>query len=269
MTMVSRLLSLIPGTLLERMYYSKFSRILLPAFGYVTKNETLKKYTIFGDVLIEVDISKAGERAIPFHAFEPTVTQKFLQIIKKDSVVFDVGAWIGYYTLIAAKNAGKVIAIEPDETNCRRIKRNLDLNKFSNVTILNTAVGDKASQGVILEGESSLMHKVGFEGIGKTVRIESLDNIINNHLKIDKIDLLIMDIEGNEYFALKGLQNSLFAGIIKNLICEIHIQMMRENWGISESDVINLLTEYGYGAIILDKNVDPNHYHIYARPISQ
>jgi FkbM family methyltransferase len=264
---LTRLLSLIPGSVLERIYYSKFGNILLPLYGYLTKNETLKRYTIFDNISVEIDISKAGERAIPFHAFEPIVTQKFLQIVKKDSIIFDVGAWIGYYTLIAAKNAERVIAIEPDEKNCRRIKQNLDLNKFSNVTILNTAVGKKSSQGIMLEGESSIMHRVVFEGEGKTVRIESLDNIINNQLKIHKIDLLIMDIEGNEYFAIEGLQNTLRKGILKHLICEIHTEILKENWGISGSDIMNLLSEYEYRTTTLDKNVDPNHYHIYARPI--
>ena len=265
MTFIIRILHLIPGNIIERLYSSKFRHILLSLYGYLSKNEHLKVHSIFGDTLMEIDLSKPGERAIPFNAFESTITQNFLDIVKEGGIVFDVGAWIGYYTLLAARKAEKVVAIEADETNCQRIRRNADLNKFSNIVILNIAVGDKSSQGILLEGSDSSMNKIASADLGRTIRIEPLDDIIHR-MNINEINLLVMDIEGYEYLGLKGLQNSFSSGIIKNLICEIHPRMLKEN-GVSENNILDLLSTHGYKVIKLHETIttrlEPT-YHIHA-----
>jgi FkbM family methyltransferase len=261
-----KMLHLIPGWLLEKMYYSRLAKIVFPFYEYFTKNETLKLYKIYDKILIEVDLSKPAERAIPFDAYEPKVTQKFLAIIKENDVVFDVGAWIGYYVLLGAKKAKRVIAIEADDKNCQRIRRNLELNGFSNVTVMNVAAGDKSSYANILEGPGSSMHKVhevSWEQIGKTVKVETLDDIISN-LRITEINILVMDTEGYEYFALKGLGNSLRTHIVKNVICEIHPSILTEH-GVSKNDVLNLFYEYGYLVNDLQESVTSHPYHIHAR----
>ena len=263
---ILKILHLIPGWLLEKLYYSKFAKIVFPIYDYFTKNQTPKLYRIYDKILIEIDLSKPAERAIPFDAYETKVTQNFLALLKEGDVVFDVGAWIGYYVLLAAKKAKHVIAIEADDKNCQRISRNLEYNRFSNVTVMNVAAGDKSSYGVLLEGPGSSMHKV-YEGscdrMGKTIRTEPLDNIISN-LEIREINILIMDIEGYEYFALKGLGNSLQRHIVKNIICEIHPSILIEH-GISNNDVLNLFYEYGYSVSNLEASVTSHPYHIYAK----
>ena len=261
------MLHLIPGWFLEKLYYSKFAKILFPIYNYFTRNQTLKLYKIYNGILIEVDLSKPAERAIPFDAYEPTVTQKFLAIMKEGDVIFTVGAWIGYYVLLAAGKANHIVAIEPDEKNCQRIRRNVELNGFSNVTVLNIAAGDKSSYARLLQGPGSSMHKVyevNCNQIGKTIKTEPLDDIISN-LGIKEINIMIMDIEGYEYFALKGLGNALRSHIVKNVICEIHPSILLEH-GISKNGVLDLFHEYGYTVIGLQKSVTSlRPYHIHAR----
>jgi FkbM family methyltransferase len=264
MPILNRILRLIPGTLLERVYYSKLRYIFLPLYDYLNKNEHMKIYKIFEDILMEVDISKPAERAIPFGAYEPKITKKFLDSLKEGGVVCDVGAWIGYYSVLAAKRADRVISIEPDETNYQRIKRNIDLNNLSNVTTLNLAVGDRISRGVLEEGPQSVMHKVVLDGKGKAIDIEPLDHIIKNRLKINRVNMLIMDIEGSEYLALKGLQLLLFTRSVEKIICEIHPDIIMQNSGASEADVVKLLSESEYEVSMLDKTGTSRPYHIYA-----
>jgi FkbM family methyltransferase len=262
-----KMLHLIPGSVLERLYYSKFAKILFPIYNYLTRNQMLKLYKIHNRILIEVDLSKPAERAIPFDAYEPMVTQKFLAIIKEGDVIFTVGAWIGYYVLLAAEKAKHVVAIEPDEKNCQRIRRNVELNGFSNVRVLNIAAGDKSSYARLLHGPGSSMHKVyevNCNQVGKTIKTEPLDDIISN-LRIREINIMIMDIEGYEYFALKGLENALRSHTVKNVICEIHPSILLEH-GISKNDVLDLFHKYGYTVIDLQKSVtSPRPYHIHAK----
>ena len=260
------MLNLIPGWFIEKLYYSKAARIAVPIYDYFTKNQRLKLYRICNELLMEVDLSKPAERAIPFNAYEPSVTQSFLAILKEGDVVFDVGAWIGYYVLLAARKADRVIAIEADETNCERIRRNLNLNMFSNVIIMNVAAGEKSSIGVLLEGPGSSMskvHNVSRDRVGKTIKTEPLDDIISK-LKITEVNLLIMDIEGYEYFALKGLISSLRSHIVKNIICEIHPSILMEH-SSSEEDILNVLSENGYSVRELQRSVTSHPYHIYAK----
>ena len=260
------MLNLIPGWFIEKLYYSKVARIAVPIYDYFAKNQTLKLYRICNELLIEVDLSKPAERAIPFNAYEPRITQSFLTILREGDVVFDVGAWIGYYVLLAAKKADRVIAIEADETNCERIRRNLNLNMFSNVIIMNVAAGEKSSIGVLLEGPGSSMskvHNVSRDRVGKTIKTEPLDDIISK-LKITEVNLLIMDIEGYEYFALKGLRSSLRSHLVKNIICEIHPSILMEH-GSSENDVLDLLYENGYSIRELQRSATSHPYHIYAK----
>ena len=265
--MKMKMLHFIPGWFLERLYYSKFAKVFFPIYNYFTRNQTLKLYRIYNNTMvIEVDLSKPAERAIPFDAYEPMVTQKFLAILKEGDVVFDVGAWIGYYVLLAAKKAKHVVAVEADDKNCQRIRKNLELNSLSNVTLLNIAAGDKSSYARLLEGPGSSMHKVyevTCNQIGKTIKTEPLDNIISN-LRLREIDILIMDIEGYEYFALKGLGNSLRSHSVKNVICEIHPSILMEH-GISNNDVLDLFDEYGYSIIHLQKSATSHPYHIHAK----
>jgi FkbM family methyltransferase len=261
-----KMLHVIPGWFLERLYYSKFAKLFFPIYNYFTRNQTLKLYRICNKSLIEVDLSKPAERAIPFDAYEPIVTQKFLAIMKEGDVILNVGAWIGYYVLLAAEKAKHVVAIEADNKNCQRIRRNLELNGFSNVTLINIAAADKSSYAHLIEGPGSSMHKVSkvtCNQIGKTIKTEPLDDIISN-LRIREIDILIMDIEGYEYFALKGLGNSLQSHSVKNVICEIHPSILAEH-GISKNDVLDLFREYGYSVIDLRKSVASHPYHIHAK----
>ena len=267
MRLLIAILHLIPGEILENIYYSKLGNILTSLYDLLTKRENLRVHRIFHDLLMEVDLSKPVERAIPFEAYEPAITKKFLDIVKQGSIVFDVGAWIGYHTLLAARKAEKVVAIEPDPINCQRIKKNLDLNNFSNVTILNMAVGNRSSSGVLLEAPISPMNRIVQQGIGNAVRIEPLDDIIAE-LKIHKIDLIMMDIQGYEYFAIQGLQKSLSNSIIRNLICEIHPRELKQN-GVTDNDVIDILSKYRYEINKLKKTEfsDDSVYYIYAKPM--
>src|SRR5258708_4586206 len=78
--------------------------------------------------------------------YEPMETRLFKKEIKPGQTVLDIGANIGYYTLIAAKlvgPSGKVYAFEPDPTNFKILKKNVERNGHSNVVLVNQAVADK------------------------------------------------------------------------------------------------------------------------------
>lgn len=75
--------------------------------------------------------------------YEPEQTILFINKLKESDVVFDVGAHIGYYTLLSSEivgSTGKVFAFEPDPRNSYYLKKHNCINRADNVTIVNKAV---------------------------------------------------------------------------------------------------------------------------------
>ena len=238
---------IVPKDSINRLVISPHSRKIIQIYDLLPKPKAPKIYQIANDVSIEVNLSNPGERAISFNAFEPIVTKRFLEIVKDRDVVIDLGAWIGYYTLLAARHVGlegSVISIEPHRINFERIKSNIHLNGFQNVKLLNLAVGDEQGTKTLMEGNDSLTHTIMEDRTGYQINTDTVDNIVSG-LRLDTINLIIMDIEGYEYFALRGAKNALTKGIIKNMICEIHPDKLRLN-GYSDSHVLDLLSKFGY-----------------------
>ena len=81
--------------------------------------------------------------------YEPLETEFVKKEVKKGNVVLDIGANIGYYTLIFAKlvgENGKVFAFEPDPTNFALLKKNVEMNGYKNVVLVQRAVSNKTGK---------------------------------------------------------------------------------------------------------------------------
>jgi predicted O-methyltransferase YrrM len=83
-----------------------------------------------------------GQR-IALGKYEEYETMLMLSQVNKNSVVVDVGANIGYYTLLLAQKCKKVYAIEPDKESFKILKKNVEDNGFKNVVLFNVAAGNK------------------------------------------------------------------------------------------------------------------------------
>ena len=147
-------------------------------------------------------------------SYERYTRKLFKQVIKPGMVVLDIGANIGYFTLLAAPRVGpqgKVYAFEPDPRNYQFLLHNIKVNKCrTNVVPIPKAVAHQA--GVLpffLSGGdpsvSSLWRK---KGAGSILEVEctTLDEILGNQ----PVHVIKMDIEGGEVHALKGMEQTLF-----------------------------------------------------------
>ncbi|MCG2725697.1 MAG: FkbM family methyltransferase [Elusimicrobia bacterium] len=96
------------------------------------------------------------------YAGESFMTEFVKKVIKKGDIVLDLGAHIGYYTLIFAKlvgNEGKVIAFEPSPNNFALLKKNIGINGYKNVILKQKAVSNK-NENIKLYLSGSLCHKI-------------------------------------------------------------------------------------------------------------
>ena len=81
--------------------------------------------------------------------YEPCETEFVMNEIKKGDVVLDIGANIGYYTLIFARlvgEEGKVFAFEPDPENFALLKKNVEINGYHNVVLVQKAISNKTGK---------------------------------------------------------------------------------------------------------------------------
>jgi len=142
----------------------------------------------------------------------------FLSTIPEDAVILDIGANIGVMTTALAKKAikGKVISFEPMPENIRVVKKMINRFKLGNVTLLETALGDKPGNLTMV---MPVMNKLKMQGLSHvkeegatdewntgeefTVPVQMLDDI--DLLKQQpKVDAIKIDVENYEYFVLKG-----------------------------------------------------------------
>lgn len=148
-----------------------------------------------------------------YKTHEPITTKLLQQEIKPGMHVIDIGANIGYYALLEAKlvgEGGEVIAIEPAADNMALLKRNIDANGYHNIRVHDVAIGpENGTANMYLSGKSnlcSMMPHIDSNGTYVTVKVMTLDSLLENEKRIDYIQ---MDMEGYEVEAIKGMQEIL------------------------------------------------------------
>lgn len=178
--------------------------------------------------------------------------------IKRDDIVLDIGANIGYYTLIFAKlvgENGKVFAFEPDPTNFAILKKNVKINGYKNVVLINKAVSDKAGKLKLFLSEDNMGDHRTYDSKDdrEFVEIESvkLDDYFDK--TSDKINFIKMDIQGAEYAAVKGM-----SGLVNNTK---DLTIVTEFWpiglkrfGVEPREYYKLLIKYGFKIYELNEN---------------
>ena len=127
-----------------------------------------------------------------------------LNLIRPESIVYDIGGNIGYHATAFSSKAKKVYSFEPNLKNFELLKKNS--NSFNNLEILNLAVGNDNGEIFVEDIDLSIPGNYGLVQIsnsdGETVRIISLDEY-----KLEDPDFIKIDVEGFEGEVIKGALN--------------------------------------------------------------
>jgi len=151
------------------------------------------------------------------------------KILKKGDIVVDIGASIGYYSLIFAKligETGKVIAIEPESKSCQLFKKNIEFNNYKNVILLQKAVSNKTGKAKLLKSKK-FGGSVVFEQDSKeegTVEIKTIS--LDDYFK-EKINFIKIDAEGSEDKILSGMNHLLQQNKNLKLMMEYNPQALK------------------------------------------
>jgi FkbM family methyltransferase len=219
-----------------------------------------KMYLDLKDPGISSDLLRDGIR-------EPFLTESIQKEIKEGDVIVDIGANIGYYALQEARlvgDKGRVYAIEPVPENVELLKKNIELNNYSNIEVFQLAVGavNKTDYVYISNCRNTAsMIKTQASIDRASVQVTTLDKFLENK---PSPNLIRMDVEGYEVEIVKGMTKLLEANKPLKLIVELHplyyvtkekrkdfLKALKESrfqvkWAIYEPYPASLLSEPGF-----------------------
>jgi FkbM family methyltransferase len=142
--------------------------------------------------------------------YEYTKQRLFARSIRRGDTIFDLGANVGFYTLIAALSTGergKVFAFEPVPRNLDFLRRHLHHNTVANVEVLEAAVSDASGLAAFETYDSPAIGRIGASG-RLQVRTVALDELVAEG-RVPAPDVIKIDIEGGELRALEGAKRIL------------------------------------------------------------
>lgn len=198
-------------------------------------------------------------RGLPLEGLE---NELFSEYIKNGMTVVDVGANIGYYTLLAAKlvgPSGKVYAFEPEPKNFSILSKNISINNFRNVVVLPKAASDKNDKAFLYLSETNNEgHRIYNLGEGrKKIEIESvsLDDFFVG--QEEKIDFIKIDVEGAEMAVLEGMRHILKCNRNIKIIIEFKPFILKKSH-FDPNEFLKILLNVGFKIyLIADKILGP------------
>ena len=259
-------------------------RPFLKRDSFLQKKRSLQKETIhdFGELLCEdpvisikefngifaIDIrSDLFSRVLIDKNYEPTLVKYCLKYLDENRDVIDVGANIGFFTVMFAKTIKnkKVLSIEPTKNALKRLYRNIELNNvMEHVDIFEGVASNK--KGVIeiktIKGkeEYSTLGEMKHPSISKesytTEKVTSItiDELVNQK-SLDP-GFIKVDVEGAEHLVFGGAQKVLEEKR-PIILSELSNYLLNKN-GSSSKEVINLIKKHGYDVFDpVDLSIEP------------
>lgn len=167
-------------------------------------------------------------------SYEHEKQYQFIKEVKKGDVVYDIGAHVGFYTLLSSVLVGErgtVLAFEPFPPNMAYLQRHVGMNSLRNVSLFQKAVADHNDQIEFEVHTSSSMGHLSYEKTASTISVEaiSLDKFVEEQ-KLPWPNIVKVDIEGAEYRFLLGARQLLTNRPVKLFLAthgtEVHKQCL-------------------------------------------
>lgn len=185
-----------------------------------------------------------------FGVCEPEVCHLMARAVRQGDRVIDGGANIGFFSLLLSSLVGLggiVIAFEPALQNVEKLNVNIRLNDMNNIVVHQDALwlnGEEVELWTGLDSGISSLKKAP-DHLSST----SMHGVmLRNYAK--ECRLIKLDIEGAEYFALKGGGTLITPERCPFIVCEMNPYCMKQ-FGYAIKDVRQLLSQRGYDLFLL------------------
>lgn len=216
----------------------RFKQLKLARATFLSaESPTILSRPFFGYDLF-LDVSRSDTHRLLYLEGERFVEEYKLlaAIVRRGYSVIDVGANIGYYLLMFEHLAGKdgqLFCFEPEPDNLLELKRNIENNQLTNVTLFEAGVGDKDGRTRLACGLNGMISEDNGGEID--VNLLRLDTVINQ-----KIDMMKIDVEGYEGQVLSGAR-CLIKKFRPSLFVEVHPVLLSPTY--STKDILGFAEE--------------------------
>jgi FkbM family methyltransferase len=194
------------------------------------------------------------------NGYERAVTELVKSIVKPDVTVLDIGANLGYFTVLMGAMGCRVQAFEPFPRNFELLQRNIAENKLTAVTTHRVAVHSRTCTGKLFYRDdeqnenfgsmfSSSLEQPGH--LSMDVDYVALDEYLP---ELGNVGFVKMDVEGAEIFALKGMSR-LLERCRPVMIVELNEQALVGANDHSAEQLLDTLKEFGYQILDAEKQL--------------
>lgn len=227
--------------------------------------------TTFGTTLCVNAADIVGKYLYYFGTWEPNLTRWIQRRLRPGDLFIDVGANIGYYSLLASRlvgNAGKVVALEALPRIFERLKVNLEANHVQNVRPVNAAAWCREEKLKIFthpqepSGTTTLMHEWAAQwGLNAEVEVDAKPlGLLLMQEEIKTARLIKIDVEGAEWNVVSEMRSWLPSCRPDfEIIVEISRSML-EAQGKTGQDLLDMFSSLGYNSYKIKNDYAPSAY---------
>lgn len=191
-----------------------------------------------------------------YESEELNMSLKVLSYLEENSVVLDVGANLGWYTIniLLDKRDRKIYSFEPIKKTYEILKENLKLNNIDskyvfNIGLFNQNKVEEFYFDITGSGASSIANLRNLETTKKVnCNLMRLDDFVKEN-NIERIDFIKCDVEGSELFVYEGGIKSITK--FKPVVFSEMLRKWSAKFGYHPNDIIDLFTNIGYGCYII------------------
>ena len=207
-------------------------------------------------IFVPAEDTFIGKVIIRTHDYEPHVGKVFREYLRTGMTVLDVGANVGYFTLMAASlvgASGAVYSWEPSPSNARALSASQLANGFKNIEIIQAAAADRtallryyraSSNGnvsdVIAESPEDVLS-------AETVTALRIDDVVPRTVRVDFVKI---DVEGYEFKALSGALNTLQRSR-PVIVSEFSPASLPHTSGVSGREYLQFFERLGYDMFVI------------------
>ena len=200
-----------------------------------------------------------------FKIYEPNQTEIVKKYVHEGDIVIDIGAHVGYYTLLMAQlvgENGKVYSFEPDPVNFQLLKKSVEINGFENVVLIQKAVSNITDKVKLFLGDDdSAINRIYDAKLGdakESIDVESVT--IDEYFKEDDelVNFIKIDSEGSEVKIINGMKQFLSRNQELVMMTEFFPFLIKKS-GDEPNQYLKSLEKSGFSLYnILDKNEKTN-----------
>jgi FkbM family methyltransferase len=198
-------------------------------------------------------------------AWEELTTRLFEEAIKEGNVILDLGANIGYFTLLAARltgEKGRVYSFEPEPTNYSLLLKNIELNGYDNVVAMQKVVTDIAGKvKLFIDSKDTGAHSIFRPGTSREyIEVESVvpDEFFKD--KEHSIDVVKMDVEGAEASVLKGMERIIKENEKLVIFMEFYPGAIKRAGSSPEEFARKLIEDYRFSVLAIGEYTTDKKY---------